>query len=59
MFRDPIVEEVRQVRHQVEKDCEGDPQKFFEHIQEVQDKYRNRLVRRKPRPALTKEKFAM
>jgi len=51
MLRDPIVEEVREVRHKIETDCEDDPQKYFEHIQQVQEQYRNRLVRRKPKQA--------
>ena len=59
VLRDPIVEEVRQVRHKIEKDCEYDPEKFYEHIQEVQEKYRSRLVQRKPRPALKKQELAI
>ena len=54
MLRDPIIEEVRQLRHQIEAEIEDDPQKYYEHIQQVQDKYRNRLVRFKPKPALKK-----
>ena len=54
MFRDPIIEEVRKVRHKIESDCEDDPQKFYEHIRQAQEKYRNRLVQRKPKPDLKK-----
>lgn len=59
MLRDPIIGEVREVRHQIESDCENDPHKFFEYIQEVQENYRNRLVQRKPKPALKKDKLAV
>ena len=59
MLPDPIIEEVRKVRHRIESECEDDPQKFFEHIQQVQEKYRNRLVQRKPKPDLKKEKLAV
>ena len=59
MLRDPIIEEVRQVRHKIEVECEDDPQKYYEHIQQVQEKYRNRLVQRKPKPVLKKQKVAL
>lgn len=59
MLRDPIIEEVRKVRHKIETDCENDPQKYYKHIQQVQEKYRNRLVQRKPKPALKKRKLAV
>jgi hypothetical protein len=59
MFRDPFVEEVRKVRHKIESDCNNDAQKFFEHIQQVQEKYRHRLVQRKPKPDLKEEKVAI
>jgi hypothetical protein len=56
VLRDAIIEEVRQVRHKIETDCEDNPQKLYEHIQRVQEKYRNRLVKRGPKPALKKRK---
>ena len=59
MLPDPIIEEVRKLRHKIESECEDDPQKFFEHIQQVQEKHRNRLVRRKPKPDLKKAKVAV
>ena len=59
MLRDPIIEEVRQVRHKIEAECEDDPQKYYEYIQQVQEKYRNRLVQRKPIPALKQQKLAV
>jgi hypothetical protein len=59
VLRDPITEEVRQIRHEIEADCEDDPQKYYEHIRQVQEKYRHRLVQRKPKPALKKQKLAV
>jgi hypothetical protein len=59
MFRDPIVEEVRQIRRKIESECEDDGQKYYEHIRKMQEKHRERLVRREPRPALKKEKAAI
>ena len=59
MLRDPIIEEVREVRHKIETDCEDDPQKYFEHIQQLQEQYRNRLVSRKPKQAFKEQKLAV
>lgn len=59
MLQDPIIDEVRQVRRKIEAECENDGQKYFEHIQQIQEKYRDRLVRREPRPALRKQKVAV
>jgi hypothetical protein len=59
MSQDPIIDEVRQTRHKIEADCENDAQKYFEHIQQVQEQYRQRLVRRRPKPALKNEKLAV
>ncbi len=58
MLRDLIVEEVRQVRHEIEAECEDDPQRYYDHIQQVQEQYRTRLVQRKPKPALKRQKPA-
>ena len=52
MNQGPILEEIRKIRRQIEAACQDDPQKYYEHIQQVQSKYRNRLVRFKPKPAL-------
>ena len=59
MSQDPIIDEVRQIRHKIEAECENDAQKYFEHIQQIQEKYRHRLVQRKPKPALRKQKLAV
>lgn len=54
MPRDPIIEEVRQIRHDIEAECQNDPQKFYEHIQQLQNKYLHRLVQREPRMLIKK-----
>jgi hypothetical protein len=54
MLRDPIIEEIRHIRHKIEEECENDPQKYYEHIEKEQEKYRDRLVHRSPKPALMK-----
>lgn len=52
MFQDPIIKEVRKIRHEIEAECQNDPKKYYEHIQQVQQEYAKRLVCRKPKPAL-------
>ena len=52
MLQDPIIKELRQVRQKIEEECQNDVQLYYEHIRKIQLKYRNRLIRRKPKPAL-------
>ncbi len=52
MEQEPILKEIRKIRHEIEAECQNDSQKYYEHIQQVQQKYSNRLVRFKPKPAL-------
>jgi len=52
MNQESILKEIRRIRHEIEVECQNDPQKYYEHIQQVQKKYSNRLVRFKPKPAL-------
>jgi hypothetical protein len=52
MGQETILKEVRRIRHEIEAECQNDPQKYYEHIQQVQKQYSNRLVRFKPKPAL-------
>ena len=52
MIQDPIIEKIRKVRREIEDECRNDPKEYFEHIQKLQNNYRDRLVSRKPKPAL-------
>lgn len=52
MHQEPILKEIRRIRHEIEAECQNDPQKYYEHIQEVQKQYSNKLVRFKPKPVL-------
>ena len=56
MFQDPIIKEIPKIRHEIEAECQNDSQKYYEYIQQVQAKYRDRLVRREPKPSLRKNK---
>ena len=49
MYRDTIVEEVRKIRHEIERECQQDPDKLFEYYQVSQKKLCDRIVRRGPR----------
>ncbi len=48
MIKDPIVEEVRKVRHQIEEEFGNNVNKHIEHIYEEQKKHPERLVSRRP-----------
>ncbi len=52
MEQEPILKEIRRIRHEIEAECQNDPQKYYEHIQQIQKQYSNRLVSFKPKPAL-------
>ena len=50
MTRDPIVREVREIRHQIDKECGQDPEKYYQYLQRLQKKLTKRLVCRQPSP---------
>jgi hypothetical protein len=58
VHQDDIVEEVRKVRREIEAECDG-PQAFFERMVKLQERYKDRLVRRTPRKALSIRKVAV
>ncbi len=50
MSTDPIVQEVRSIRKEIEQQY-PDAVSYYEHLQRQQKAYGNRLVRRGPKPA--------
>ena len=50
MVNDPIVREIREIRHEIERECEGDAKAFYKWLIASQRKIGERLVRRQPRP---------
>ncbi len=50
MTQDPIVREVREIRHQIDRECGQDSEKYYQHFQKLQKKLQKRLVRREPKP---------
>ncbi len=55
MTEDPIVREVRKIRHQIEKECQQDSEKYYQHLKTLQNKLAERLVSRHPKPLVTAE----
>ena len=43
-MKDPIVEEVRQIRIKIEQDCEQSGTSYKDHLLSVQKEYESRLV---------------
>ncbi len=50
MEKDPIVQQVRAIRRQIEQQY-PDAASFYKHLEQVQKTYRKRLVRRGPKKA--------
>ena len=49
MHKVSMVDEVRRIRHEIERECQQDPDKLFEYYQVSQKKLCDRIVRRGPR----------
>jgi len=49
MIKDPIVNEIREIRHKIESECMDDPEAFYEWLTASQQKLGERLVCRQPR----------
>jgi hypothetical protein len=56
MEKDPIIEEIRRIRLEIEAKCQNDPQLLYEYLCRQQEKYRDRLVSRSPQPAIIPSK---
>jgi hypothetical protein len=50
-MRDPVIEEVRKIRSQIEAQY-ADSEQYFAHLRELEKRHVHRLVCRKPQPAL-------
>jgi hypothetical protein len=50
MKTDPIVEQVRQVRKQIEDENQRDPEFFYQYLKRIQERFSDRLVCRQPKP---------
>ena len=56
MTIDPIVREVREIRHEIDRECQHDPEKFYQYLKISQEKLLGRLVCRQPKPLVMAEK---
>ena len=56
MKTDPIVEQVRQIRREIEDENQQDPELFYQHLKEIQGPLLDRLVCRQPKPLVTPKK---
>ena len=52
MIRDPIVEEIRELRRKTEAACDGDWDKLVEHFRQVQKRSGLPVTRGSPRPVV-------
>jgi hypothetical protein len=55
MINDPIIDEIRKIRREIEAECGHDAENYFIYLQNIQKKYKN-LVRRAPKPRLQLKK---
>jgi len=55
MYRDPVVEEVRKVRREIEAECHNDPDEYLQYLRHFQEQFKDRLVCGKPKPALRRK----
>jgi len=56
MKTDPIVQQVRQVRRQIEDENQRDPDLYYQYLKNLQKGLTNRLVCREPKPLATSTK---
>ena len=56
MKTDPIVQQVRQVRRQIEDENQRDPDLYYQYLKKLQKGLANRLVCREAKPLATPTK---
>ncbi len=47
---DPVIDEIRQVRHRISEQCGHDPARLVAYYMELQKKYEGRLIDRHQQP---------
>jgi hypothetical protein len=52
MEQDPILNEIRKIRLDIDAEYQNDFQKYYERLQQIQKKYSDRLICFKPKPVL-------
>lgn len=41
---DPVIDEIREIRHRISAQCDHDPAKLVEYYQKIQEQYADRLI---------------
>jgi len=54
VFPDPIIDEIREVRHRVSEQCGHDPKRLVEYYIQLQEEYKDRLLET-PKPESSSE----
>jgi len=47
-LRDPVIDEIREVRHRISERYDHDPARLVAHYMELQERYRDRLLETEP-----------
>ncbi len=47
---DPVIDEVRQVRHRISEQCGHDPERLVAYYMELQKRFRDRLIHQSEPP---------
>ena len=55
MRRNPLIEEIRAVRHKISAEHGHDTHRLIQHYKELEKKYADRMVRAMPSPRATKQ----
>ncbi len=50
-FTDPLIDEIRQIRDEIGRECGHDLKKLFEELHRIQEQQQDRVVRRQSRAA--------
>ena len=58
MTVDPVVREVREIRHQIEQEYKQDAEKYYQHLMTYQKNLAERLVCRQPKSLVSSKKKA-
>ncbi len=44
ILSDPVIDEIREVRHRISERCDHDPERLVAYYMELQEQYRDRFV---------------
>lgn len=55
---DPVIDEIREIRHQISVRVDHDPAKLVEYYMQFQEQYRNRLIEMLEPPERTEQSAA-